>query len=125
VEDVISRRERERREVIEKARTYVNSLQGSYTSFLIGSYSRGDFNVWSDVDILLIGEFHGNPVERLLRLDFPPGFEVIPINEEELDKAIRKNNPVIWDVKSKGIVLRDDLEICKKYTNVIRCTFVE
>jgi len=125
VEDVISRRERERREVIEKARTYVNSLQGSYTSFLIGSYSRGDFNVWSDVDILLIGEFHGNPVERLLRLDFPPGFEVIPINEEELDKAIRKNNPVIWDVKSKGIVLRDDLEICKKYANVIRCTFVE
>lgn len=125
MEDVISRRERERREVIEKARTYVNSLQGSYTSFLIGSYSRGDFNVWSDVDILLIGEFHGNPVERLLRLDFPPGFEVIPINEEELDKAIRKNNPVIWDVKSKGIVLRDDLEICKKYTNVIRCTFVE
>jgi hypothetical protein len=73
----------------------------------------------------LIGEFHGNPVERLLRLDFPPGFEVIPLNEGELDKAIRKNNPVIWDVKSKGIVLRDDLEICKKYANVIRCTFVE
>ncbi|WP_083477059.1 nucleotidyltransferase domain-containing protein [Sulfuracidifex metallicus] len=95
MEDVISRRERERREVIEKARTYVNSLQGLYTSFLIGSYSRGDFNVWSDVDILLIGEFDGNPVERLLRLDFPPGFEVIPINEGEFNKAIRKNNPVI------------------------------
>ncbi|BBG23150.1 hypothetical protein IC006_0434 [Sulfuracidifex tepidarius] len=125
MEDVISRRERERREVIEKAMTYVNSLQGRYTSFLIGSYSRGDFNVWSDVDILLIGEFNGNPVERLLRLDFPPGFEVIPINEGEFDKAIRKNNPVIWDVKNKGIVLRDDLEICKKYANVIKCTFVE
>lgn len=121
MEDVISKRERERRKVIEMVRTYANSLKGKYTVFLIGSYARGDFNAWSDIDVLLIGDFQGNPLERLLRLDFPPGFEVIPLTENEFDKAIKKNKPIIWDVKNKGIVLRDDLNICKKYANTIRC----
>lgn len=118
MEDIIAERERKRREVIEKARRYVISLKGRYSSFLIGSYARGDFNVWSDIDVLLIGEFQGNPVERLLKLDFPPGFEVIPLTEEEFDRAFKKNNPITWDIKS-GVVLRDDLKICEKYN--IKC----
>ncbi|BCU66866.1 DNA polymerase subunit beta [Sulfolobales archaeon HS-7] len=116
MEDIIAERERNRREVIEKARTYVNSLKGKYSAFLIGSYARGDFNVWSDVDVLLIGEFHGNALERLLELDLPPGFEVIPLTEEEFDRAVKKNNPIIWDVKGKGVILRDDLRLCEKYS---------
>ena len=115
MEDVIATRERERRRVIESAKAYVNSLKGLYSAFLIGSYARGDFNAWSDVDVLLVGDFHGNPLERLLKLDFPPGFEVIPLTEEEFDRALKKNNPIIYDVKSYGIVLRDDLNLCKKY----------
>ncbi|MEM0373629.1 MAG: nucleotidyltransferase domain-containing protein [Sulfolobaceae archaeon] len=121
MEDIITKRERERREVIEKAKIYVNSLKGKYSAFLIGSYARGDFNVWSDIDILLIGDFKGNPVERLLELDFPPGFEVIPINEDEFNSALRKNKPIIWDVKNNGIILRDDLNLCKKYEYAIKC----
>ena len=113
MEDVIAKRERERRKVIEMVRNYANSLKGKYTVFLIGSYARGDFNVWSDIDVLLIGDFKGNPLERLLGLDFPPGFEVIPLTEDEFDKAIKKNKPIIWDVKNEGIVIRDDLDICK------------
>ncbi|MEJ2770733.1 MULTISPECIES: nucleotidyltransferase domain-containing protein [unclassified Stygiolobus] len=115
MEDIIAERERKRREVIEKARAYVNSLKGRYSAFLIGSYARGDFNVWSDIDVLLIGDFRGNPLERLLGLDFPPNFEVIPLTEEEFHKALEKNNPITWDVRSKGVVLRDDLGLCEKY----------
>ncbi|MUM63760.1 hypothetical protein D1867_00500 [Acidianus infernus] len=66
----------------------------------MGSYARGDFNVWSDVDILIIGDFkEENPLKRLEKIDFPPGFEVIPLTEEEFKKALEKNNPIIWDAK--------------------------
>jgi len=73
----------------------------------------GGFNVWSDIDVLLIGDFRGNPLERLLGL--PLNFEVIPLTEEEFHKALVKNNPITWDVRSNGVVLRDDLGLCEKY----------
>ena len=97
MEDVIAKRERER--VIESAKTYINSLKGLYSAFLIGSYAKGDFNALSDVDVLLVGDFHGNPLERLLKLDFPPGFEVIPLTEEEFNRALKKNNLIIYDAR--------------------------
>lgn len=42
--------------------------QFKVSAILIGSYARGDFNKWSDVDVLLIAEFAGNPLERLWKL---------------------------------------------------------
>ncbi|BDC17192.1 nucleotidyltransferase domain-containing protein [Acidianus sp. HS-5] len=119
-EDIISRRVKERERVIREAKDFVNSLKGKFSAFLIGSYARGDFNAWSDVDVLLIGEFSGNPLKRLEEIDFPPGYEVIPLNEEEFRKALEKNNPIVWDVKSVGLILRDDLNLCKKYN--LRCS---
>lgn len=73
MEDVIRERERERRRVVERAKAYVSSLEGKLSAFLIGSYARGDFNAWSDVDLLVVGDFRGNPLERLMEMDFPPG----------------------------------------------------
>jgi Nucleotidyltransferase domain. len=35
---------------------------------MIGSYARGDFNRWSDVDLVVISDFKGNPLERLEKL---------------------------------------------------------
>jgi len=113
-EDVIKRRIRERDEAIRRAKNFVSSLKGNFSAFLIGSYARGDFNAWSDVDVLLIGEYEESPVKRLEKIDFPPGFEVVPLNEEEFGRALAKNNPIIWEVKKVGLVLRDDLNLCKK-----------
>ncbi|WP_373469194.1 nucleotidyltransferase domain-containing protein [Acidianus infernus] len=64
-EDIIKRRIKERGRVITEARSFANSLKGHFSAFLIGSYARGDFNVWSDVDILIIGDFkEENPLKR-------------------------------------------------------------
>ncbi|MDT7901916.1 MAG: nucleotidyltransferase domain-containing protein [Acidianus sp.] len=120
-EDIIKRRIKERERVINEAKNFANSLKGSFSAFLIGSYARGDFNAWSDVDVLIIGNFmEENPIKRLEKIDFPPGFEVVPLTEEEFKKALEKNNPIIWDVKSVGLVLRDDLNLCSKYN--LRCS---
>ncbi|NON62113.1 nucleotidyltransferase domain-containing protein [Acidianus sp. RZ1] len=111
--DVIERRERER--VIKEAKDWVASIKGVYSAFLIGSYSRGDFNEGSDVDVLLIGEFNEeNPVKRLFAIGSPPGYEVIPLTEREFFEKSRKNNPIIWDIKERGVVLKDDLNLCKR-----------
>lgn len=56
---------------------WANKLPFKATVILIGSYARGDFNLWSDVDILLISEsLSGNPIERLKALDAPQDFKL-------------------------------------------------
>jgi Nucleotidyltransferase domain. len=115
MEEIIKKRIEKRNNIINEAKKFVFSLKGKYTAFLIGSYARGDFNIGSDVDILLIGEFMDeNPLKRLLNLDFPAGYEVIALTEQEFWIALKNNDPIIWDVLAKCIVLRDDYGLTKK-----------
>ncbi|MDT7891935.1 MAG: nucleotidyltransferase domain-containing protein [Thermoproteota archaeon] len=115
MEEIIKKRIEKRNKIINEAKKFVFSLKGKYTAFLIGSYARGDFNTGSDVDILLIGDFMDeNPLKRLLNLDFPAGYEVIALTEQEFWIALENNDPIIWDVLAKCIVLRDDYGLTKK-----------
>lgn len=111
MERVIEKRIREWRRVVEKARSWALSLRLEATVVLVGSYARGDFNVWSDVDIVIVSPaFKGlNPIERLKTVDAPPGFEIIPWTPEELDRMIAKKNPLALELVEHGIILRDDL----------------
>jgi predicted nucleotidyltransferase len=109
--EVVERRLRRWREVIEEAKEFARSLEGPVSAILVGSYARGDFNAWSDVDILLIGKFEGRPPERLERVRAPPGFEVIPLTPEEAVRAAEKGNPLLIEAAERGMVLRDDLGV--------------
>lgn len=114
--EVIKRREKRRREVIENARKWASSLDFKTSAILIGSYARGDFNLWSDVDILIISDtFKGNPLERLKKIDPPPGFQIIPLNLEELEKLHSRNDILIREVLEHGVILRDDLQLRHKF----------
>ena len=97
-----------REEVISDARKWARGLPSKVTAVLIGSYARGDFNLWSDVDVILISEFEGRPVERLSRIDFPPGFQVIPLTPEEFQRLVERGDGLALEAKTKGVVLRDD-----------------
>ncbi|WP_337860610.1 nucleotidyltransferase domain-containing protein [Ferroplasma sp.] len=109
--EIIERRINERNTVIKNAEEYANSLNFKCSVFLIGSYARGDFNLWSDIDIIIIGCFTGNPVQRLKILDFPAGYEVIPLTLNEVIKMKNKNNKLIADAFNEGVLLRDDFNI--------------
>lgn len=102
---------RERKEAIERARDYALSLKGRFSVFLVGSYARGDFNVWSDIDLVIIGEFRGGVLERLEELKAPLRFEVIPLTPTEALKGAEKGNPLIVELVEKGLTLRDDFRI--------------
>ncbi len=109
--EIIEKRIAERNNVIKNAKEYANNLNFKCSVFLIGSYARGDFNLWSDVDLIIIGSFTGNPVERLKILDFPAGYEVIPLTLNEVIKMKNKNNKLIIDAFNEGVLLRDDFKI--------------
>ena len=57
VADVLARRGAERVALIERARAFVDEL-GEHLDIraasIGGSVARGDFNVWSDVDVVLV-----------------------------------------------------------------------
>ncbi|MEM1769132.1 MAG: nucleotidyltransferase domain-containing protein [Saccharolobus sp.] len=113
--EVIKRREEKRREVIENARKWASSLNFRTSAILIGSYARGDFNLWSDVDIVIISDtFKENPLERLKKIDPPPGFQIIPLNLEELEKLHNKKDILAREILEHGVILRDDLQLRHK-----------
>lgn len=108
--EAVRKRVEHRKKVVEEAKKWAKNLPHKATAVLIGSYARGDFNLWSDVDILLITDLAGTPTKRLREIDHPPGYQIIPITPKEFQKLVDKKDPLAEDA-TKGIVLRDDYKI--------------
>ena len=106
----------ERKEAIREAKEFtlcISRKLGKLIAILFGSYARRDFNIWNDIDILVITEnLPRNPLERLdlitecLRLY--PRVEPIIITIEEFIKK-RDRDPAIIEASQKGIMLIDTL----------------
>ncbi|MEM2728432.1 MAG: nucleotidyltransferase domain-containing protein [Candidatus Bathyarchaeia archaeon] len=119
---IIEERRRLREKRILEAKEWASRISFKATVILIGSYARGDFNLWSDVDILVISEeFVGSPVHRLENLDAPPGYQIIALTPKEFKRLIERREPIAMEAIEHGVVLRDDLSIFsnKKYENHI------
>jgi len=103
-----------REEVLEKARRWANSLPFRATVILVGSYARGDFNLWSDVDLIVISDgLRGRPLSRLKKLDVQQGFQVIPLTSSEFERLVKKKDLLAIEALKRGIILRDDLRWLK------------
>ena len=109
--EILKKRAKLREKVIEDARNWAKSLPFKASVIMIGSYARGDFNLWSDVDIILISDFKGSPLKRLEKIDYPLGFEVIPLTVHELTALLKKGDPLAKEAMCRGIILRDDFNI--------------
>ena len=107
----VAERHAERERLIEAARNHIEQLSQRLSirqAAVVGSVARGDFNVWSDVDVVLVAD---ELPERLLdRLDLlmegrPPRVEVIGFTLAELADARRRRNPLVVELDSIGIPL--------------------
>ncbi|MBS7626578.1 nucleotidyltransferase domain-containing protein [Candidatus Bathyarchaeota archaeon] len=113
--EVIEKRKELRRKIIETASSWVTGLNLKVTAVLIGSYARGDFNLWSDVDLLMVStDFEGGPIERLKKLQIPAGFQVIPLTTEEFNRLLIRGEKMATEAFNSGIILRDDLKIFRR-----------
>ncbi len=114
--EALRRRGEERGRVIREALRFglrMREKLGRITLLLYGSYARGDFNLWSDVDLILISErFSGVPVLRRLDLiaeDIPPRFEIRCLTPEE---ALGEFSKPWWKkVLEEAVIILDDLEL--------------
>jgi len=89
---------------------------GKVSVWLYGSVARGDFNFWSDVDVLLVAEdLPKHPLERLgllLKLT-PPGVEPIGYTKAEFEALLVRRHPNLLALLKEAVCLRDDLDLTK------------
>ena len=89
-----------------------------HAAILFGSRARGDHGPWSDYDILLIGDFIEDYLERLKKLidladNVKIPIEPHPYSLEEAIKMLERGNPTIVDAIEEGIVIKAEKEYDK------------
>lgn len=110
----ITRRRRERDELIALAREYVEQLATRLpvdAAGVIGSVARGDFNRWSDVDVVVVSEALPERLPDRLELlfrDRPPRIEPWGLGADELRRLGRRGDPRVAELIAEGVVLRGE-----------------
>ncbi len=107
-------REEERKKIIQLSIEYVEKLKneiGPLTGILYGSYARGDFNIGSDIDILIISD--NLPSDMLKRMELlyqyiTGGIEPKGYTKTEFLRMLNSNNPLAIDAIKNGEMLSDD-----------------
>lgn len=71
------------KELDEFVKRVVEHFEGDITVILFGSYGRGDYNMASDIDLIVISDrLHGHPLERTRKIyDFNEEF--LPLEEKD------------------------------------------
>ncbi len=75
---------------------------------LAGSVVRGDFNVWSDIDIVVVADaLPERLLDRLalLAAESPAGVQAVGFTPTELRRPAQRGNRLVLDAAERGIVL--------------------
>jgi len=111
VAEVLAQRERQREQLLGLARAYLQQLAARVpvvAAAVVGSVARGDFNVWSDVDVVVVAE--GLPARApdraaVLTADAPSGVQPVGFTPEEFRRAWEWQNPLARSVAGEGVIL--------------------
>jgi len=122
---LLEERRRQREKAIKLAREYIDKLSEVLTlvsAILYGSFARGDFNLSSDIDVLVISD--SLPPNPLTRLEFlyqfaSGGIEPKAYTTEEFISMLKDGNPVIVDALKNGIILIDHGFLAKLKSDLI------
>lgn len=111
---VITQRLAERERAIGTARAWAAQLTGSHivAVVVVGSFARGDFNKWSDIDVLVVADrLPGALLARLAMLgaSAPPGLQPIGWTVAELARRWRERDPLALEAYEAGVVVRGAL----------------
>lgn len=117
VETVIARRRAERERLLDRCRAFVVGLASTVplrAAVVFGSVARGDFNRWSDIDLLVLAdELPAGPGDRLDTLGiWPPGVQPIVWTPQEWRDQLIRENPIAIEAVDAGVWLagsREDL----------------
>ena len=119
MKNVIELRKKERKNLLEKAESYLKKLRksvGPLSGAVLGSVSRGDFNDASDIDVVVVAEeLPTHPLQRLEVLLAPwvPGIDPKGYKRSEFVQLRQKGNLFIQLILEEGIVLMDEMGVFK------------
>jgi len=124
MEKVVEHRRRLREEAIRKARAFAECVRrvGRVTVIVFGSYARGDFNVWSDIDVLVVTgtPLPPNPLRRLDMFEdcllATSGVEPVILTVEEFKNRLSRRDPAAVEAIEKGITVVDELDLRRPAT---------
>jgi len=109
-EGIIERRREQQRQLIARAQDFAAGLDrslGVRAVVVFGSVARGDFNVWSDVDVLVVA--HRLPdgyVDRARALGPGRGaVSAVAWTPEEFGVQLARNNPIARESVDRGLWL--------------------
>ncbi len=112
---IAARRRGERAAAIEVARRYAEAVAEEAplaAAVVFGSYARGDFNTWSDIDVLVVSDaFPPGFRERMdvLWRHRPPGIEPVGWTVAELAERRRRVDPIAVEADTVGVVVAGEL----------------
>lgn len=112
--DPIARRRAEQARLLGLAREYVGALSRRLpviAAAVVGSVARGDFNVWSDIDIVVVAEKLPLSIlerEALLLRGAAPGIQPIGFEPAEFRAALAKRNRLAYEALEIGVPLAGD-----------------
>jgi hypothetical protein len=78
---------------------------------VVGSVARGDFNVWSDVDVIVVaGGMPDRTPDRgsLLLADALGGVQPVGFTPEEFERAWTKRNALVHESVEHGVALEGE-----------------
>jgi predicted nucleotidyltransferase len=107
----VARRRAQQQELLSRARHYAAGLDRSLdvqAVVVFGSVARGDFNAWSDIDVLVVAQrLPDQPVARLRTVGSPAaeGVEAVVWTPREWALQHRRGNPVAVEAATEGVWL--------------------
>ncbi|MDK6027885.1 nucleotidyltransferase domain-containing protein [Ignisphaera sp. 4213-co] len=125
--EIVEERIKIREKLLEKAQRFAECVLqklSNSTIVVFGSVARGDFNEWSDVDVLIVtrDDVPTRPVDRLdvvyECMKRNPIVEPVIITYNEFMKLLTKNNPLVIEALEKGIVFVDKLSLITIYSSL-------
>lgn len=118
---IIQRRRAEQRQKIELAARYLDSVMSRLVverAWVVGSVARGDFNVWSDIDVVIL--VTGLPEHALPRadlfLDKPSGVNIVAYTPEEFERELKRGNPLAVEASAVGFPIGPSIKSSGKTT---------
>ena len=110
---VIERRRRERDAMVDTAAKFAAQLPAAIepvAAVVFGSVARGDFNLWSDIDLLVVARrLPSRALDRLAALGDPaPKVQALAWTPEEWRRAVQRGDLITQEALAVGVwVLRD------------------
>lgn len=107
--ELLARRRSERDQLIALARAYAERLAGRIEltrAVVAGSVARGDFNVWSDIDVVVVApELPRRAPDRigLLLEGAPPRLQPVGYTPEEWDRELARGNRLVAEADELGV----------------------